>query len=359
MRSIETNGYSLEVGSLLDSSFAELLNNKYATSKKVIIADENTHKHCLSYLITNFDALSEAEIVVLTPGEESKQMSLTYTIWEALTEYGVTRYDLIINLGGGVITDMGGFIASCYKRGCDFINIPTSLLAMVDASIGGKTGINLGHFKNQIGVFSNPVALYIDRLFLETLPEEEIMSGFAEMLKHGLISDEKLFHEVCAQIKKPDELSDELLVRCIEVKNKVVKKDPLEDGHRKILNFGHTVGHALEGHFMNTHPLSHGHAVAIGMVLEAYVSVKMLGLLQESYELIEKSILSKFPIPRFSNEDIQLMIEMMQNDKKNRSGKIQCCLLPKIGNCTYDHTVTSEIFLETFMHFKNKQVNLN
>jgi 3-dehydroquinate synthase len=359
MRRIETNGYSLEVGSLLDSSFSELLSTKYATSKKIIIVDENTHEHCLSYLITNFEALSESEIVVLTPGEDSKQMSLTYNIWEALTEYGVTRYDLIINLGGGVITDMGGFIASCYKRGCDFINIPTSLLAMVDASIGGKTGINLGHFKNQIGVFSNPVALYIDRLFLDTLPEEEMLSGFAEMLKHGLISDEALFHDVCAQIDEPDELSYELLVRCIEVKNEVVKKDPLEDGHRKILNFGHTVGHAIEGHYMNTHPLSHGHAVAIGMVLEAYVSVKMVGLSQESYDLIEKSILSKYPIPKFSNEDIQLMIEMMQNDKKNRAGKIKCCLLPKIGSCTYDHTVTSEMFLETLMHFKNKQVNLN
>ena len=359
MHRIETNGYSLEVGSLLDASFSELLSSKYVESKKIIIVDENTREYCLNYLITNFDELSEAEVIMLPAGEDSKQISLTYSVWEALTEYGVTRYDLIINLGGGVITDMGGFIASCYKRGCDFINIPTSLLSMVDASIGGKTGINLGHFKNQVGVFSNPVALYIDRSFLETLPEDQLMSGYSEMLKHGLIADAKLYHDVCAQMDDIAGLSDELLVRCIEVKNKVVTEDPFEDGYRKILNFGHTVGHVIEGHFMHSLGLSHGHAIAIGMMIEAYISVKKAGLSEKSYVEIEQFILKNYPLPKFSDKDIQSMIEMLQNDKKNHAGKILCCLLPKVGKCTYDHAIKSEIFLEAFLHFKNKQVNLN
>lgn len=359
MHLIDTNGYSLEVGSLLESSFDELLTNNYANSNKVIIVDENTREYCLSYLITNFDALSEAEVIMLPAGEESKQISLVNSVWEALTDYGVTRFDLIINLGGGVITDMGGFIASCYKRGCDFINIPTSLLSMVDASIGGKTGINLGEFKNQIGLFSNPVALYIDPSFLATLPEDELISGYAEMLKHGLIADADLYRDVCQHMNETSILTDELLIRGIEIKNNIVTRDPLENGYRKILNFGHTIGHVIEGHFMYSLSISHGHAVAIGMMMEAFISMKKAGLSQQSYEEIEQHILKNYPLPKFSNEDIQAMIEMLQNDKKNRAGKIMCCLLPKIGECTHDHEIASEVFLEAFLHFENKQINLN
>ena len=192
MKYIDAIDYKLEIGSLEESSFSQFLES-YVNRKKVIIVDDNTHEHCLPYLITTFQELSDAEVILLPEGEENKQMSIAYSVWEALTDYTVSRNDLVINLGGGMITDLGGFIASCYKRGCDFINIPTSLLGMVDASIGGKTGINLGHFKNQIGVFSNPKAVYIDPIFLTTLPDEEMKSGYAEMLKHGLISNKNLF----------------------------------------------------------------------------------------------------------------------------------------------------------------------
>ena len=358
MKYIEAQNYKLEIGSIVNSSLNELLNKSYSTAKKVIIVDENTNEHCLDALITNFEALKDAEIILLPVGEENKQLFIAQNVWEALTEYGVGRYDLILNLGGGVITDMGGFIASCYKRGCDFINIPTSLLAMVDASLGGKTGVNLGYYKNQIGVFSNPVALYIDPSFLETLPDEEYMSGFAEMLKHGLIADKQLFTDVVNCMNGDLEFNEELLIRCIEIKNKVVLEDPAEKGLRKILNFGHTIGHAIEGFYMED-TISHGHAVAIGMVMEAYISMKKTGLSEHDYMEIENSILGNYGVPKFSDEDIQEMIEMLKNDKKNSDNEIKCSLLSTIGVCTYDHSISEKLFLETFLHFKNKQINLN
>lgn len=359
MHYIESNGYSLEIGDLTESSFSQLLSGKYTESKKVIIVDENTSANCLDYLITNFEALSEAEVIQLPAGEESKQMELALNVLEALTEYEVTRYDLIINLGGGVITDFGGFVASIYKRGCDFVNIPTSLLAMVDASIGGKTGLNLGQYKNQLGVFAHPVGLYIDSAFLETLPEEELASGLAEMLKHGLIADADLYHQLATIMREGGVIEDDLIVRCIEVKNRVVCEDPMERGLRKILNYGHTIGHALEGHFMHSQKLSHGHAVAIGMVMEAYLSLKSCGLSQQEFVQLEEFLLSYYPLPKFSDEDIQSMMELLQNDKKNRDGKIMFSLLPKIGECKYDQIIRQELVLEVFMHYKNMQLNLN
>ena len=359
MKRIETNGYSLEVGNLTDSSFESILSETYKESKKIIMVDEHTREDCLGYLLSNFESLSEAEVIVIPAGEDSKDLEIATNVWEALTEYGVTRYDLIINLGGGVITDLGGFIAACYKRGCAFINIPTSLLAMIDASIGGKTAVNLGIYKNQVGVFKNPVALYIDPVFLETLPEEEWMSGFGEMLKHGLIADATLYKDVCEQLEDIDGLTDELLIRSIEVKKEVVEKDPFEIGDRKILNFGHTVGHVFEGHFMYSQPITHGHAVAIGMLVETYLSTKITGFPIENYSEMEQMILLHYPMPKLSNEDIQSMIELLDNDKKNKSGKIMCCLLIEVGKCTYDNPIKPEQFLEALLHFKNKQVNLN
>ena len=249
MHRLNTAGYTIEVGSLLESSFAEKL-IPFKDSKCFIIVDENTQEYCLEYLLTSFEGLSEAEVVVLPMGEENKQLEIVGHVWEVLTEYETTRHDLIINLGGGLITDMGGFIASCYKRGIQFINIPTTLLAMVDASIGGKTGVNLGHYKNQIGLFSTPIALYIDPIFLGTLPPEQWLSGFAEMLKHGLIHDEKLWTSVLMQMEDPTTIDQDLLLACIQVKKQIVEIDPTEKNERKKLNFGHTFGHAIEGFLM-------------------------------------------------------------------------------------------------------------
>ena len=223
MHIIQSNGYQLELGSISDSSFSEKLNT-FKNEKIVLFAGENTSEACVSYLLTQFEQLSLAEVIMIPAGEIHKTVEIVENIWEVLSEYQVGRHDLFINVGGGMITDMGGFIASCYKRGIDFINVPTSLLGMVDASIGGKTGVNLGHFKNQIGVFSNPIAVYIDPIFLSTLPEEELMSGYAELLKHGLISDRLLYAEVLAQMEEePESIVEELLRDALEIKQPFLK----------------------------------------------------------------------------------------------------------------------------------------
>jgi 3-dehydroquinate synthase len=358
MYTIQAGSYQLELGPFLESSLVDVL-DKYKGATKLLIADENTSEACLSYLITNFDALSKAEVVILPVGEENKSLEIVGNVWDILSEYGVTRHDLIINVGGGLVTDMGGFIASCYKRGLDFINVPTSLLGMVDASIGGKTGVNLGDFKNQIGVFNDPVAVYIDTIFLSTLPEEEMLSGYAEMLKHGLITSPELFARVVEQMEEPEEFSEDLLRDCIEVKNGIVISDPLEAGPRKKLNFGHTIGHAIEGFLIYSDQVTHGYAVAIGMILESFLSMKRNLLSQEDFNTIESALLKHYSMPIFSNDDIQAITSLLNNDKKNKHGKILCCLLEGIGECTYDHEISVQEVTEVFLHYKNQQINLN
>lgn len=356
---IDAQNYKIELGPVVDSSLKTLLEGEFKSSKKVILVDENTHENCLSFLVGNFDELSEAEIVQMPSGEEHKSIDIAMSVWEALTDYGISRKDLIINLGGGIVTDMGGFIASCFKRGVKFINIPTSLLGMVDASIGGKTGLNLGPFKNQIGVFSNPISVIIDIDFLETLPDEEISSGFAEMLKHGIIAGEELWTNVISCMNGDAELTEELLMKCIDVKNKIVQADPLEKGERKLLNVGHTIGHVIEGFFMNRAHITHGHCVAVGIVMEAFLSYKKGVLAKDVYNRIEESIVAYYPIPAFSDEDIREMVAMLYNDKKNEQGKILTCLIEGIGNCTYDKSVNDNEFVEVFLHFKNLNLSLN
>lgn len=356
---VDTNGYSLEIGDILESTFAELLDTKFKNSKKVIITDENCRENCLEYLVTNFESLYDADVIMMPAGEETKQMDYVINVLEAFSEYGIGRHDLVVNLGGGVITDFGGFVASIYKRGCHFINIPTSLLAMVDASIGGKTGVNLGVFKNQIGVFSNPTALYIDTVFLQTLPEVELANGIAEMLKHGIIADKEHFEIVRDLMENGGEFSEEILIKSIEIKNTIVKNDPFEKGERKKLNFGHTIGHVIEGHYYDTLEIKHGHAVAIGMVMESYLSMKFGGLDPDEYEQLETFLTAYYPLPKLTDEDIQVMIEMLENDKKNKEGMILCTLVTKVGEAVIDQHILPGQFLEVFLHFKNRQLNLN
>lgn len=328
----------IEYGFLNESSLRNLLQSYSPKSKKIILVDDNTNEFCLSYLIGEFDELSEAEIILLPVGEETKSLELAYNVWQTLTEYEVSRKDLIINLGGGVITDFGGFIASTYKRGIDFIHIPTSLLGMVDAAIGGKTGLNLGPYKNQIGTFSQPKAVYIDHSFLETLTMEDLNSGRAEMIKHGLISSYSLFEKAISL--DLENISLEEVKEFSEVKRKVIKNDIHETGERKKLNFGHTVGHAIEGAFIGE--LSHGHCVAIGMMVESYLSVLHLGFPKDQYESIEKSIKSLYSTPIMDNQQKALLINLISNDKKNFNGEVKCVLLKKIGSAVIDVTIDAE-----------------
>ncbi len=326
----------IEFGSITDSSFDKLLNSSYSHSKIVIMVDENTHEYCLEYLITSFEVLKEAEVMLLPAGEQNKVMEVCFQVWEAMSEYQIGRKDLVVNLGGGVVTDMGGFIASVFKRGVDFINIPTSLLGMVDASIGGKTGIDIGSYKNQLGTITQPVAVFIDPLFLSTLPQEEILNGYSEMLKHTLITNKNKFIELTNIGGFEDLLKIDLIEQSVKIKNEIVLLDPFEKGIRKVLNFGHTIGHAIEGYMLSIDPIPHGLAVAAGMLVESYISYKRGILAKEEFVLIEQEILSRFPKIEIQKNALKEIIQLCFQDKKNEANKVSCTLINGIGNPLFD-----------------------
>lgn len=336
----------LEWCALEDSTFQDLLQH-YAGSKKAILVDENTQVHCLEFLLTSFEELSHAEIIVLPAGEQTKSLEICAQVWETLTDAGFSRHDLLINLGGGVVTDLGGFVAAVYKRGIAFINVPTSLLAMVDASIGGKTGVDLAGYKNQIGSFAFPIKTYLDQRFLQTLPKKEWLNGYAELLKHALISDAKLWKQLVQITDVQAELTTEHLQRGVEIKATIVSQDPSEKGLRKVLNFGHTIGHALESYYLDTEtPLDHGHAVAIGLLLESQLSMTLSCLNQNEFLTIERAIKKHFTIQ--IPGEIDSIWGLMQQDKKNKDGEVRICLLSQIGACNYDQVLHLDDFQEMY-----------
>lgn len=347
MKKIQANDYVIELGRIVESDFSLLLNTKYKKAKKIILVDENTHDYCLEFLITTFEELKEAEVMLLPVGEENKVLEVCFQVWEALSEYKISRKDLIINLGGGVVSDMGGFIASIYKRGIDFINIPTTLLSMVDASVGGKTGVDLGRFKNQIGTFTNPKGLFVDVSFLSTLPQNEVLNGFAEMLKHGLIASKTYWQELTSLASMDDLITEKLVCTSIDIKNEIVKSDPKEANERKKLNFGHTIGHGLEGFFLASDPIGHGHAVGIGMLAESFISFKRGILSETDWNEISEVLMALFPLLPISSEDIDTIIELMRNDKKNSEDQIKSCLLTSVGSCIYDQDLSIEEIKES------------
>lgn len=332
----------IEWGPLLNSTFSSVL-APFASRKIAIIVDENTHDHCLEFLITGFEALAEAEVIMLPAGEENKVLEVCFQVWETLTEAGFGRHDLLINLGGGMVTDLGGFVASVYKRGLAFINVPTSLLGMIDAAVGGKTGIDFAGYKNQIGTFSAAQATYIDTGFLHTLPSQEWANGFAELLKHALIADAALWKELIQIENITLELRSETIQQGVQIKTEIVAQDPTEKGLRKILNFGHTIGHALESYYLNTAtPLSHGHAVALGLLLESKLSVEQVNLTKEEFLSIETRIKSTYALQ--IPDDIEGLWALMQQDKKNDHGEVRICLLPQIGSCLFDQKLAFQDF---------------
>ena len=302
-----------------------------------ILVDENTHQNCLPQLITNVEALISAEIIEIESGEENKTLETCMQLWEALTELGADRHSVLINLGGGVITDMGGFVAATYKRGIRFYNIPTTLLAQVDASTGSKTGVDLGRLKNQIGVFADPQAVYINPGFLSTLPNEQIQSGFGEIIKHALIADKAYWHLIKREFYYEVKNWGNLIKPSLNIKSSIVIKDPTEKGPRKLLNFGHTIGHALETFALeNKRPLLHGQAVALGMLAEAWLSTQLTGLSEDEFIEIQIVILSNFDVFQFEETNFERIIELMGHDKKNVSGQVRLTLLNHIGKGDYD-----------------------
>lgn len=318
------------------SAFTSFLKEK-EYSKLFILVDENTHEYCLPIFLSNLQTDIPFEIIEIEAGEEMKNIETATMIWEILAEFKADRKSLLINLGGGMITDLGGFVASTYKRGINFIHVPTSLLAMCDASIGGKNGIDLGFLKNMVGTFNFPEQIFVYPQFLASLPYIELRSGFAEMLKHGLINDQ-IHYQNLAQL---DTLNPENLYphieKSMEIKNKMVEKDFKEQNIRKTLNFGHTFGHAIESLYLKKgEPIPHGETVAMGIIMESYLSYLENLLPEKEVNEIIKTILKYYPllsIKQFSNEEI---IEQMLNDKKNNTHQINFTLLNSLGTAVYN-----------------------
>jgi 3-dehydroquinate synthase len=353
-----SSGYSVFAGrgalKQLDAYLAKPANRH---SRHFVLADENTMQHCLPALMAQVPSLSKAEVVEIVSGERSKTIETCIQLWEVLTELNADRHAIVVNLGGGVICDLGGFVASTYKRGIDFVNIPTTLLAQVDASVGGKVGVDLMNLKNQVGVFSYPKGVYIDPVFLNTLPKNEIMSGFAEMLKHALIADADLWNELINFDWSLLDVMDSLIVRSVRIKNKIVLDDPKEKNIRKLLNFGHTIGHAIESYSLegSGKELVHGHAIAIGMVCETYISVALCGFPAEDLEEVSSFLMSNYPFYPIDSMAHHRLIEMIRNDKKNRANVMNFTLLNAIGEGVYDQHVTADLIIDSLNYYQSRQ----
>lgn len=312
--------------------------------KIFILTDQTTHDMCLPKL-QNFLCLKGAQSIVIKAGDTNKTLDSLAEVWTALSQGGATRHSLMINLGGGMVTDLGGFAASTFKRGIDFINIPTTLLAMVDASVGGKTGINFGGLKNEIGVFSDSKFVIINTQFLDTLDHDNICSGYAEMLKHGLISDNKHWAELVGfNLAQPDLAQlQRMVAESIKVKERIVTEDPHEHGIRKALNLGHTVGHALESFAMkHGRPVLHGYAVAYGMVCELYLSARKTDFPTDKMHQTVRFILDHYGRLPYTCDDYPELLELMRHDKKNTLGIINFTLLGGIGDIRINQTATKE-----------------
>lgn len=327
----------------------KLKNTISEASKVFIMTDENVAPFWLLE-VAHWLHCNSATDIIIKAGEQHKNFQTVQRIWKTLMKHHADRNALLVNLGGGVIADLGGFSASTYKRGIKFINIPTTLLAMVDAAIGGKTGIDFGGGKNQIGTFAEAEEVIIDLVFLETLPERELFSGMAEMLKYGFIADANLLNVNMENYQR-------FIVRCGQIKREIVAQDPTEKGLRKILNFGHTLGHAIESHCLTTdYPLLHGEAVALGMLGALWLSVKQLGLEESILQNFENQLpmlLSEAEIA-LSETDIDMILGFLVHDKKNKGEKPQFVLLKKVGNPVWNVEVESDLVKQALAYIINK-----
>lgn len=311
-----------------DSNLSSFISGLNASSITVL-ADARTKRFCYPLLKT---LLPKHKLLITEAGEENKTLATCEKVWAALTTSQADRNALIINLGGGLITDLGGFCAALYKRGVRFINIPTTLLAQADAAMGGKTGVDFSEFKNQIGLFAEPAAIFSFTDFLKTLPEPELLSGLAEVAKHCLIADADEWNKL--RKREPENLDYTHYVgHSAKIKTGITESDFRENSLRKLLNFGHTIGHALESHLLESNrKLPHGHCVAAGMAAESFIAFKRGLLSEDNLEKIEEYVFSVWGMPVFEVSEIPAIAERTLNDKKNRDGKIGCVMLSSPGN---------------------------
>lgn len=331
------------------STLKEVLHAR-SYSKLVVLTDVNTRQHCLPLIqeVLPFDAV----LITVPAGEPFKTLETCTNIWNQMTEAVLDRQALMLNLGGGVIGDMGGFCASVYKRGIPFITIPTTLLSQVDASVGGKLGIDFMGFKNHLGVFQLPENVLIDPSFLETLPHRELRSGYAEVLKHGLIRDAAFFRSLPSTLWEKQDWA-RVIRHSVGIKKAVIEVDPKETGLRKILNFGHTIGHAVESFYLpSSNPLLHGEAIAMGMIAEGFLSFEKIGLSYEELNELSTKLLTVFGKVNLESKDLDPILDLCAQDKKNEGSTQLFTLLPSIGDCSYNNPVTREEIKHAILYYQ-------
>ena len=348
---------------IISNDLQKALSNAIAEcphDKLFVLVDETTHQLCLP-VIAGFDCMQEAQCIVIGATDTHKTLDTLSHVWAELQRMGATRHSLLINLGGGMVTDLGGFAASTFKRGLAYINIPTTLLSMVDASVGGKTGINFGGLKNEIGVFNNANSVILDTIFLKTMDQENILSGYAEMLKHGLISEEKMWAELINfnldHLDGLDNLEFLVPLGCmladsVAVKQRIVTEDPTEHGIRKALNLGHTAGHAFESLALERKPILHGYAVAYGLVVELYLCCVKTGFPQDKMRQTVAFIKEHYGRMPITCDDYPKLIELMHHDKKNVGTDINFTLLGGIGDIRINQTATEEDIKEALDFYR-------
>ena len=334
----------------IDENF-NVLKDK-SQQRNFILIDENTNKFCLP-LLMNFLPNNIIKILIKS-GENHKTFETITFIWKKLTENKADRKSILINLGGGVICDMGGFAASTYKRGIEFINIPTTLLSQVDASVGGKTGFDFEGLKNQIGCFNNPAHVIISSVFLKTLDDKNVKSGFAEMIKHALIFDTKHYKDILTyDLNKTnyDKLLD-IIKKSLSIKEHFVKNDPYEKNIRKALNFGHTIGHAFESYFLDTKKeILHGYAIAYGIIVELILSNKILNFPLHEIEKTNKFISETYGKISFAKNDYEALFNLMKQDKKNENNEVNFTLLEDVSKAKINQIATKKEIFETFNYY--------
>ncbi len=324
----------------------ELASLQWQDARYTILVDENTFQHCLPQLIGSVEALQEAEFIEVPVGEECKSLEVAAQVWQTLLEGGADRNAVLVNLGGGSVCDLGGFVAAGYKRGIRHIHVPTTLLGMVDAAIGGKTAVDFGGVKNSIGHFYPAALTVLETAFLDTLPQEEMVNGEMEMVKTAAVTDPTLFHQMLSASNLPLSTIKEVA----RMKARVVKTDPYDNNIRKILNFGHTFGHAIELYS----GLPHGIAVGIGMKAAMYLSVHKLGLAEDVYhtyfQWINKTLsTTHYPLPTYNLKDIEAMLPLMHQDKKSAAGMLRCVLLQEAGAAVIDVEVSDNEIRDTLL----------
>lgn len=325
---------------------------KYDTAQFFIIVDENTYTHCLTQLVSRVERLQESEFIEVPVGEECKDMAIAQQLWDTLLESNADRDAVIVNLGGGCVSDLGGFVASGYKRGIRYINVPTTLIGMVDAAIGGKTAVNVNGSKNQVGFFHQPEITCIEPSFLDTLPDEELFNGVFEMLKTFMIGNPDQYQSLCEMLLGGTlEMRPAMIAACAEIKSAIVKQDPKDEGIRRMLNLGHTFGHGIESFsHQSGQPMGHGTAVGVGLVCALYLSVQKLGLdsaVLEQYCAVASKLMK---LPQYTLRDTEEILTYIRQDKKCAEGQIRCVLLQELGAPVIDLAVDENEVRDALLH---------